>query len=69
MFDVNIVWFDINQEITSAVYWVQRTKGLTQKHNSEKGYPNPKSLVKDSIVDDTIVVVFHNNHYQYVKMK
>ena len=69
MFDVNIVWFDINQEMTSCIYWIQSPRGgIEQKHKAQKGYSDPKKLLKNGIVKDTIGIVFHNGHYQYLKI-
>ena len=71
MFSVNVVWYDVECEITSAVFSRHKQKGNhgnVQEHYGKKGYHDPHDIVKFSIYSHTIAVLYYKNHCQYVKI-
>jgi len=69
MYNVNVVWFGVNIEKTVFVIRKGNKKGKTFQYSTRKGYVDPDVLLKKSIVKDSIVMLFYNNHYQFVQLK
>ena len=69
MYNVNVLWFDVNIEKTVFVIRKGKKKGKNFQYSTQKGYVNPDVLLKKSIDKDSIVMLFYNNHYQFVQLK
>ena len=70
MFGVNFVWFDINNEKTHGYVLIQKKNqqhGQIQEQRKH-GYISPSIFVEKSVWKKSVVMLYHNSHYQHVQL-